>query len=67
MGHVRDAVQFHFQRNGDLLLHFFGRMPGPLGDDLRVGVGDIGIGFDGQIVKRNDAPDERAPAQRPES
>ncbi len=53
-----DAVQFYFERNGDLLLDFFGGVTGPLRDDLRVGVGDVGIGFDGQSVERNDAPDK---------
>src|SRR5579864_5388987 len=53
-----DAVEFDFERDGDLLLYFFGCVSGPLRDDLRVGVGDVGIGFDGQSMERNDAPDE---------
>ena len=39
-------------------LDFFGGMSGPLRDDLGVRIGHIGIRFDGQIVKRDDAPDE---------
>ena len=48
---MRNAVHLNFDGNGDLLLHFFGGAAGPLGDDLHVVVGDIGIGFDGEIVK----------------
>ena len=59
MRQMCDAVEFHFERNGDLLLDFFGRMTRPLCDDLRVRVGDVGIGFDGQGMERNDAPDEQ--------
>src|ERR1035441_2156119 len=33
-------------------------MAGPLGNDLRIGIGNVGVGLDGQIVKRNDSPDE---------
>ena len=63
MGQMGDAVQFHLEGNGDLLFDFFGGMAGPLGDDLRVGIGDVGIRFNGQIVKRNDAPGKKN--QRP--
>lgn len=58
MRHVRHAIQLHFERHRNLLLHFFGGMPRPLADDLRVGVSDIGIGFDREVMKRDDAPDE---------
>src|ERR1700676_632164 len=54
-----DTVEFHLQRNGDLLFNFLGGMPRPLRDDLGIGVGHIRIGFDGQSVKREDAPDEK--------
>src|ERR1700757_753875 len=53
-----DAVEFDFKGNSNLLLDFFGGMSGPLRDDLGVRIGHIGIRFDGQIVKRDDAPDE---------
>src|ERR1700719_3963589 len=55
---MRDAVQLYFEWNRDLLFDFLGRVPGPLRDDLRVGIGDIGVGLDRQIMKRNNAPDE---------
>ena len=67
MRQVRHAVEFHFQRNGDLLFDFFGGVPGPLRDDLRVGVGDVGIGLDGQVRETKRCPRQKAPAQRPES
>ncbi len=51
VGHVGDAVQLHFERNRDLLLDLLGRVAGPLGDDLRIGVGDVGVGLNGKIVK----------------
>ena len=51
MGHVGDAVQLNFERHRDLLLDFLGRVSRPLGDDLRIGVGDVGIGLNGKIVK----------------
>src|SRR6202140_2882001 len=59
MGFVRNTVQGDFERDGDLLFDLFGSMAGPLRNDLRVSVGDVGIGLDGKITKRNDAPDEQ--------
>src|ERR1700687_6195029 len=59
MGFVGNAVQGDFERDRDLLFDLFSGMAGPLRDDLRVSVGDVGIRFDGQITKRNDAPDEQ--------
>ena len=61
---MRHPIQFHLKRYGDLLLDFLGGVSRPLGDGLGVGIGDVGIGFDGQIVKGNDAPEkqhQRAP------
>ena len=43
VGRVGDAVQVDFQRNRDLLFHFLSSVTGPLGDDLDVGIGDVGI------------------------
>ena len=62
---MRHTVELDFEWNRDLLLDFFGGVARPLRDDLRVGVGNVGIGFDRQIVKGNDAPDEEheRPAQ----
>src|SRR5580704_17300552 len=59
MRQVRHAVQFHFQRHRNLLLHLFRCMPRPLRDDLRVGVGHVGIGFNRQVMERNDPPYEQ--------
>ena len=56
---VWDAVHDNFQRNGDLLFNFFGGAAGPLRDDLDVVVGDVGIGFDGEIMERDGAPDQQ--------
>ena len=38
-------------RNGDLLLHFFGGAAGPLRDDLNVVAGHVRIRFHRQIVE----------------
>ena len=43
---------------GNLLLDLFGRASRPLRDDLDVVVGDVRIGLDGKVVKRDDAPTE---------
>src|ERR1700722_9130197 len=56
---MRNAIQFDFQRNCDLLLDLFGRVSRPLRDDLRVGVGNVGIRLNREIVKRDDAPHEQ--------
>ena len=50
---VRHAVHHDLKRNGDLLLHLFGGAARPLGDDLDVVVGHVGIRFDGQAVERD--------------
>ena len=64
MGHARDAVHRDFERNRDLLLDLFGGDSRPLGDDLNVIVGHVGIGFNGKSVKRDDS---RAHQQERES
>ena len=58
MRHVGDARHLDLDGDGDLLLDFFGGAAGPLGDDLDVVVGDVGIGFDGQVVEGDGAPGE---------
>src|SRR5580692_1284640 len=63
MRHMRDAVQLYFERNRDLLLDLLRRMSRPLRDDLGVGVGDVGVSFDWQIMKRNNAPDKQDESQ----
>ena len=42
--------------NRDLLFHLLGGTAGPLGDDRHIVVGDIGIGFHRQVVKRDRTP-----------
>ena len=51
-------------RNGDLLLDFFGGAAGPLRDDLDVVVGYVGIRFHRQIVERDHAPDHQQDGRR---
>src|SRR6202790_113612 len=59
MSQVGNTIQLDLKRDGDLLFHLFCGVTGPLGNDLDVGVGDVWIGFNGQIVERNDAPNEQ--------
>src|SRR5271167_322587 len=59
MRHMGDAVQLYFEWNCDLLFDFFRRVSGPLRDDLGVGIGDVRVGLDRQIVKRNNARDKQ--------
>src|SRR5580704_14208853 len=56
---VRYSIHLNFNRYGDLLLHFLGRAPRPLRDDLDVIIRYVGVGFHWQIVKRNGAPKEQ--------
>ena len=49
---ARRAVEFALERNGDLLLDLFGGEARRLGDDLRFGIGDVRIGFDGELGPR---------------
>src|ERR1039457_6125879 len=51
-----NAVELNFERNGDQTLEFFGGMAGPLGDELDVRRREIGIGVDGEFLKRPCAP-----------
>ncbi len=53
----RQPVHLDFDGDGDLLLHFLGGTAGPLRDDVDVIVGDVGIGFDGQVLEGDRAPD----------
>ena len=54
---MRDTIHDDFDGDGDLLLHFFRRAAGPLGNDRDVVIGDVGIGLHRQIVEGNGAPD----------
>ena len=56
MRQVRNAGHLNLDRHGDLALDLFGAAARPLRDDLHIVVGHIGIGLDGQIAKRDDAP-----------
>ncbi len=54
-----DPVHLHFDRDRDLLFSLLGRSARPLGDDLHPVVRHVGVGFDGQRLKRNNAPPEQ--------
>ena len=56
---VGNAVHLDFKRNRDLLLDLLGGNAGPLGDDLHIVVGDVGIGFHGQLMEGNGSPYEQ--------
>jgi len=51
MREMRNAVHLNLDGNGDLLLDFFRGSAGPLGDDLRVIVSDVGVGFHGKVME----------------
>jgi hypothetical protein len=56
---VWNSVHHDFQRNRDLLLDLLRGNSRPLRDDLDVVVGNVRIRFDGQLVKRNCAPNQQ--------
>ena len=56
MGEVGNAGHLDLDRNGDLALDLLGAAARPLGDDLNVVIGHIGVGFDGQRAKCENAP-----------
>src|ERR1039458_3859896 len=56
---VGNAVHDDFDGDGDLLFDLFGGTAGPLGDDLDVVVGYVGIGLDGEVVERDCAPHQQ--------
>src|SRR5271156_3211543 len=56
---MRNSVHLNFNGDGDLLFDFFGGATGPLGDDLDVVVRHVRIGFDGEVVERNGAPNQQ--------
>src|SRR5271165_2410089 len=63
MREVGNSVQLRFDRNRDLLLNFFSSPSWPLRNDPHIFVGNVGIRFDREIVKRDDAPNQQANAQ----
>ncbi len=56
MNHMGDAVHHRLKRNRDLLLDLFRGNSWPLRDDLDIVIGDVGIGFDGELVERDRSP-----------
>src|SRR5271155_575075 len=64
MREVRQAVHLNFDGDGDLLFDFFGGAAGPLGDDLDVIVGDVGIRFYRKGVEGDGAPNEKEGRER---
>ena len=54
-----NSIHRDLERDGDLLLDFLGSPARPLRDDGCVVVRDIGIRFNGQVVKRDGAPAEQ--------
>src|ERR1700730_14169394 len=60
---MRNAVHLDFDGNGDLLLDFLGSPSRPLCNHLNPGIGNIGIGFDREVVKRDHSPNEEQDRQ----
>src|SRR6516165_2803686 len=58
------AVHHDFKWNRDLLLDLFRGDSGPLGNDIDVVVGYIGIGFNGKLVERDRAPHKKRDRKR---
>ena len=56
MREMGNAGHLNFDRHGDLALDLFSRAARPLGDDLHVVVGYVGVGLDGQRAEADDAP-----------
>ena len=53
---VNVLPKLDFDGDGDLLLGFFGGSAGPVRDDVDVVVGDVGVGFDGEILEGDGFP-----------
>ena len=51
MRKVGNAGHLNLDRHRDLALNFFSAAARPLGDDLNIVVGYVGIGFDGQVAE----------------
>src|SRR5580704_737089 len=58
MRHMWNTRHLNLERDSDLLLYLFGCASGPLCDHLDIVIRDIRVGFNGQVVERDDAPDE---------
>src|ERR1700682_2374541 len=59
MRHAWDTVHHDFKWNRDLLLHFFGGSPWPLGDDLNIVVCHVRVRFNRKLVEGNGTPQEQ--------
>ena len=59
MHDMRDAVHFDFKWNRNLLFDLFRGNSRPLRNDFNLVVGDVGIGLDGEIAKRDNASGEK--------
>ena len=53
---MRNPVHDDLDRDGHLLLHFFGGMARPLRDHLDIVVGHVRVGFNRKVVKGNCSP-----------
>ena len=53
---MRHSGHLNLDRNRDLLFHLLRGAARPLRNDRHVVVGDIGIGFDRQVVERDRSP-----------
>src|SRR5208283_66310 len=59
MSQMRQTVHLNLNRDGDLFFHFLRRATWPLRDDLDVVIGNVGIGFNRQVVKGDRTPDQK--------
>ena len=64
MHDMGNAVHDDFEGNRNLLFDLLGRNSRPLGNDLNVVVGDIGIGLNGQALERDDTGGKKDDGQR---
>jgi hypothetical protein len=65
VGEVGNSGHLNFDRHRDLALNLLGAAPRPLGDDLHVVVGDVGVGLNGKGAERNNAPNGEDEQLRP--
>ncbi len=56
---MRHSIHLNFNGDGDLLLDLLCRSAWPLGNDLHVVIGNVWVSFDGEIMKRDGAPEEQ--------
>src|SRR6516164_1265347 len=56
---MRNAVHLDFDRDRNLLFHFFCGTPRPLGDDLNPRVRNVRISLHGQFLECNRSPNKK--------